>query len=70
MTDQIGLFQFMVWLAVGAELRLMMTLGNENNLLNRFLGNGKPKPKNGGKGKPKPAIGDWEYNYNMQEQGT
>lgn len=46
MYDQIGLFQFIVWLAVGAELRLMMTLGNENNLLNKLFGAKKEEAQN------------------------
>lgn len=78
---QVGLFQFMIWLAVGAELRLMMTLGNENNLLNRFFSKkeeevkAKPKPKH--RHKPKPSgnvmpsgmteeeFQEWNLNYDM-----
>lgn len=66
MPDQIGLFQFMVWLAVGAELRLMMTLGNENNLLNTFFKKGKkenPELPVTGNGKPM-------FNYNLQGNVT
>lgn len=64
MVDQIGLFQFMVWLAVGAELRLMMTLGNENNLINRVFKKSQ-KSGNGKKGKE-----EWDFNYNMERAPT
>lgn len=66
MPDQIGLFQFMVWLAVGAELRLMMTLGNENNLLNSFFKKkaaNEPNPNVEGNGKTEK---EWDFNYNMK----
>lgn len=61
MPEQIGLFQFIVWLAVGAELRLMMTLGNEKNILNRMKGKAAKKSMPVLPSKPM----EWEnFNYN------
>lgn len=79
LADYSSLFQFMVWLAVGAELRLMMTLGSSKNLLNKMRGkqNQKKKPQGQQNQKPKPVPRnegngheDWEFNYNLQGNPT